>query len=706
VNGISTDSVFYHGASLFQLPQPEIEHKNNSLRFQFAALSYDDPSANLYQVKLYGFDADWSNWSNEKKKDYTSLPAGDYTFRVRAKNVYEHLSREGIFSFTILPPWYQTWWAFISYTFFAGIVMFAIVKSRVRHFENKTRELESIVAERTGVIREQAEKLLELNEMKSRFFANISHEFRTPLTLILGPLEERIARAKKKADKEEFSMMHRSGQRLLRLINELLDLSSLESGKMKLKASRGDFVTFLKGIVMSFASLAQQNKITLKREIPRHLESAEFSDIYFDPDKIEKIFSNLLSNAFKFTPEGGQVSVTVNSENRTSKIENEPRKIVEIQVIDTGIGIPADRLPHIFDRFYQVDGTSTKEQEGTGIGLALTKELVVLHHGSLNVESEEGHGTTFIVLLPVGKKHLNKEEIAADTSDIRASESSIQHQEPSIKNQESSIEHQESSIKNPGTSIQKPVSSSEDIILIVDDHPDVCNYIRKQLETNYQIIEAQDGQQGVDTAIKTIPDLVISDVMMPKLDGNQLCEALKTNVKTSHIPIILLTAKAGEEDKLAGLKTGADDYLTKPFSAKELQVRVRNLIAQRRKLRARFVREGILQPREVAVTSMDEEFLHRLMNEIEEQLAEEDFGVEQLSLKVNMSARQLHRKVHALTARSPVELIRTVRLQRARQLLEQKTGSISEIAYQVGFSNLSYFARMFKEAFGKLPSEI
>ena len=338
-------------------------------------------------------------------------------------------------------------------------------------------------------------------------------------------------------------MMHRSGQRLLRLINELLDLSSLESGKMKLKASRGDFVTFLKGIVMSFASLAEQNKITLKREIPRHFESAgEFSDIYFDGDKIEKIFSNLLSNAFKFTREGWQVSVVVtppvaSQHPPQAEIKNPisggdlgvVSSHIQITVSDTGIGIPADRLPYIFDRFYQADGTTT-QQEGTGIGLALTKELVDLHHGSLNVESEEGHGTTFIVLLPVGKEHLSKEEITADTSDIIAWESSIQHQESSIK-------HKESSIKPPGTSVQKPESSNEDIILIVDDHPDVCNYIRKQLETNYQIVEAQDGQQGVDAAIETIPDLVISDVMMPKLDGNQLCEALKTNVKTSHIPV-------------------------------------------------------------------------------------------------------------------------------------------------------------------------
>ena len=711
VNGISTDSVFYHGASLFQLPQPEIEHKNNSLRFQFAALSYDDPSANLYQVKLYGFDADWSNWSNEKKKDYTSLPAGDYTFRVRAKNVYEHLSREGIFSFTILPPWYQTWWAFIFYAFFAATIVFAIVKSRVRHFEKKTRELETIVAERTCVIREQAEKLQELDKVKSRFFANISHEFRTPLTLILGPLEDRIAKARKKADKDEFGMMHRSANRLLRLVNQLLDLSRLESAKMKLTASRGDFQVFLKRIVLSFASLAEQKKITLQFKPCKDLKPSHgLPEVYFDADKIEKIFMNLLSNALKFTREGGNVTVSVSVHNSTlnpfpkkdseashlwepiqsSSAENGSHigtgAAIQVTVQDTGVGIPEDRLPRIFDRFYQVDDTSTRIREGTGIGLALAKELVALHHGEIAVESQVGKGTTFKVTLPLGRAHLGEDEIDA---------------RPSLETPKNVRAAKEVS---PPALV--PGDDNATVILIVEDNADMRRYIREHLQTDYQILEAGDGREGLGIALEVIPDLVISDIMMPELDGQQLCKELKTDEKTSHIPVILLTAKAGEESKLAGLETGTDDYLTKPFNARELRTRVRNLIEQRRRLRKRFLREGILQPREVAVTSVDEAFLHKIMSEVEANLADEDFGVEALSLRVSMSTRQLHRKILALTERTPVELIRSVRLQRSHQLLVQQAGTVSEIAYQVGFTNLSYFARMFKEAFGKLPSEI
>ncbi|MFB3041509.1 MAG: ATP-binding protein, partial [Candidatus Poribacteria bacterium] len=708
VRGIAADSVFYHGASFSEPPYPEIEHKNNSLRFEFAAASYDDVSANLYQFKLEGFDQNWSNWTNETKKDYTGLPAGDYTFRVRARNVYDHQSSEGKFSFTILPPWYQTWWAYLFYALAASGLLALIVKGRVRHLEKKTKELEAVVSARTtqiveqkNKIEEQAEKLREADKMKSRFFANISHEFRTPLTLILGPLEERISKARKKADKEELSMMYRSAHRVLQLINQLLDLSRLESGKMKLNAGRGDFSAFLKGIVMSFASLAEQKKITLKIEIPkietpRHFKSAgEFSEVYFDPDKIEKIFYNLLSNAFKFTPAGGEIRVRVQVPGTlevelpgTSKVPGS----LEVTIKDTGIGIPADRLPHIFNRFYQVDGSTTREHEGTGIGLALTKELVELHHGNIEVESKKGHGTTITVRLPIGKEYLNEEEIVSDTSDIKQPATSIQ--QPA------------SSIKEPATSIQQPASSSEDIILIVDDHPDVRKYIRKHLESEYQVIEAKDGSDGVAAATETIPDLVISDVMMPKMDGYQLCKALKTNEKTSHIPVILLTAKAGESDKLEGLEIGADDYLSKPFNSKELHARVHNLIEVRRQLRERFRREGLLQPREVEITSVEEAFLQKLMSVIEKNLAEEDFNPEALSNQLHMGLRQLQRKIRALTEQTPSDFIRTIRLQRAKQMLEQGAGTVSEIAYQVGFNDLSYFSKSFRKEFGRLPSEV
>jgi DNA-binding response OmpR family regulator/nitrogen-specific signal transduction histidine kinase len=567
----------------------------------------------------------------------------------------------------------------------------------------------------------EAQKLQEVDHLKSRFFANISHEFRTPLTLILGPLEDVIAKVRDKAVKEELRMMERNAARLLRLINQLLDLSRLESGRMALHASRGDFIAFLKGIVMSFASLAEQQKITLRFETGAALANGLPLAIYFDRDKIEKIFYNLLSNAFKFTPEGGEVSVQLSvTSNQLQHNQLITDHWLLITVKDTGIGIPAGELPRIFDRFYQVDSASTREYEGSGLGLALTKELAEQHYGEIEAHSEEGMGSEFIVRLPLGKEHLQPEEIVEE-----AEPSSVSSEQLPVVSEQfatTSIESERSGEPDPGlrraslagqpatpmgvASDQQQATSDQPIILVVDDHPDVRNYIRKHLEPDYHVTEAKDGQEGVDVAREAVPDLVISDVMMPRLDGYQLCAALKTNEKTSHIPVILLTAKAGEENKLAGLEIGADDYLIKPFSAKELQARAKNLIALRRKLREHLRREGLLRPHEVAVPSVEEVFLRKLMQVTEQHLGDEGFDLEALRRELNMEQKQLYRKIKALTGQTPTEFIRTIRLRHAKQLLEQHAGTVSEIAFQVGFNNLSYFSKCFREEFGQLPSEL
>ncbi|MCZ6819452.1 MAG: hybrid sensor histidine kinase/response regulator transcription factor, partial [Calditrichaeota bacterium] len=692
---ISSDSVFYSGSGLSSFPRSEMNYGDNSLRFEFAALSYDDVSANRYQVKLDGFDADWSAWTNETKKDYTSLSAGDYTFRARARNIYGHQSSEGRFALTVLPPWYQGLWAYGVYLFVCVSLVYGVVRLRVRQLTKKTEQLEAVVAERTTKLQEQAVKLKELDVMKSRFFANISHEFRTPLTLILGPIEDMLEKTKQHKTKEKLQLVQRSARRLQRLINQLLDLSRLETGKMQLQAYRGDFVEFLRSLVLAFASLAESKSMDLEFEVgpTKPCEGSKpsqgFVDMYFDRDKIEKIFSNLLSNALKFTPVGGKVAVKVTAVTATPPAEADR---IEIMVQDTGPGIPADRLPFIFDRFYQVDATSTREREGTGIGLALVKELVELHHGQIGVESRGGEGTTFKVTLPLGKAHLRDEEMASSAPQPETA--SLYHQ-PGVESE-----------ANTPPSPSPDFDEDATVVLVVEDHADVRRYIRGHLQSDYRIVEADDGREGVRVALEVIPDLVISDVMMPKLDGYELCETLKTDEKTSHIPVILLTARAGEEDKLTGLDTGADDYLVKPFNARELQARVRNLIEQRRKLRQRFIREGMLKPREIDAQSLDDVFLQKLMSNMEERMADENFSVEELSQKMNMGPRHLHRKVRALTNKSPVELIRLVRLQRARQLLAQNAGTVSEIAYQVGFTNLSHFSKIFKEEFGKLPSEM
>ena len=686
------DSLIYGGTPSTHSTYPSLSYKENSLRFEYAATSYDGPASKLYQYKLDEFDRDWSPWTTEAKKDYTNISEGSYTFRVRAQNVYGLVGQETAFAFKILPPLHRTWFAYLFYVILGIGVVATILNRRVRHLEKKNLALETIVAERTAKISEQAEKLKTLDQMKSRFFANISHEFRTPLTLILGPIEKRLSDAQNKEDKEELSMMHRSAKRALGLINQMLDLSRLEAGKMNLQVHRGDICFFTKGIVMSFASLAQEKNITFQTSIDCESQQREYS--FFDSDKVEKMLSNLLSNAFKFTPEGGRVSVEMEVEHlkvNTSARSDLPN-YVYVTVKNTGTGIPADRLPYIFDRFYQGDDSPTRLHGGVGIGLALTKELVERHYGTIEVQSNPNI-TTFSIRLPIGRTHFSENEIVerltnsplADTSHLADANTSF-----------STLSH--------GT--QEPIQDDETIVLIVDDHADVRTYIHSCLTDGYTVIEAVDGKDGVKRATDVIPDIVISDVMMPEMDGYELCSMLKTDERTSHIPVILLTAKAGLEDKISGLKTGADDYLVKPFNAKELQIRVHNLIEQRQKLRGRFMREGMLRPKELDVVSVDDAFLHRLMETIETHIADENFGVEELNVSMGMGARQLYRKIRALTGRSPVKFIRLIRLQRARQLLEKKSGNVSEVAFQVGFSSLSYFSKTFKEEFGKLPSEI
>jgi DNA-binding response OmpR family regulator len=487
--------------------------------------------------------------------------------------------------------------------------------------------------------------------MKSRFFANISHEFRTPLTLILGPLKKLLAGDFPGDPKEQFRLMLRNGQRLLLLINQLLDLSKLDAGGMSLEARPQNLVSVVKYIVLSFSSLAERNHITLKFMAPN-----ESIRVYLDRDKLEKITVNLLSNAFKFTPEGGEVevAVAVGSEKQPPITATaSATEFVQISVRDSGIGIPAERLPHIFDRFYQVDSSHTREQEGTGIGLALTKELVELHGGDIHVRSELGRGSTFVVRLPLGKEHLRENEIVKEIPE--ADDGS-----PDDVTRQIEFEETPDTEAIAGREEETPTEKESPIILIVEDHRDMRTYIREMLDKDHRVIEAGDGAQGFEKAVDSIPDLIISDVMMPGMDGFELCHKLKTDERTSHIPVILLTARASGASKVEGLETGADDYITKPFDASELRARVKNLIEQRRKLRERFSREVTLQPGDIAITSMDEQFLHRAIEVIEEHIADANFSLDEFTRKVGMSRMQLHRKLRALTDQSATDVFQNI----------------------------------------------
>ena len=531
----------------------------------------------------------------------------------------------------------------------------------------QNEQLEQTVLERTGQLQQQTAKLQELDTIKSRFFTNLTHEFRTPLTLILGPAEQVLAQTAEPQTRQQVSLIQRNGGRLLRLINQLLDLSKLEAGKMALSTAAGDLVGLVHGTLQSFESLAHQKGIILK------LTAVQQQLImYVDRDKLEKILYNLLSNALKFTPAGGTVSVSL--------IVNDPvpEGWIELRVQDTGAGIPAAKQPYIFDRFYQADASATREQEGTGIGLALTKELVDLHGGTLHLSSQEGVGTLVTVCLPM----------RAASSVEAVTEQPIQPDQ----------------FMNPATEVAAE-SEGAPLVLIIEDNDDVRAFIRSSLGEGYRIIEAPNGEIGIQLAQQQVPDLVITDLMMPKMDGYAVCASLKRDERTSHIPVIMLTARVDLESKLEGLETGADAYLAKPFSQRELLAHLTNLIALRRQLQQRYTLHSGWPTNYPTLPSMEQVFLDRVRATIEDHLDDEQYSVERLSNDVGLSRTQLHRKLKVLTNEAPGDLIRLLRLQRAHDLLSAHVGSISEVAYQVGFGNPANFSTSFSRHFGYPPSD-
>jgi DNA-binding response OmpR family regulator/anti-sigma regulatory factor (Ser/Thr protein kinase) len=436
-------------------------------------------------------------------------------------------------------------------------------------------------------------------------------------------------------------------------------------------------------LVLSFASYAERKRITLR------FNSVENEIvIYLDRDKVEKIFTNILSNAFKFTPEGGMVEVSVNKED----------KQINVIVSDTGIGIQKEKISKVFDRFYQVDGSHTREQEGTGIGLSLTKELVELHKGKIEVESEEGKGTIVTISLPLGKEHLKPDEIYEPDKDKISFET-----KESIYFEETKTDL---SADNTGKFDLSSITQTENpLLLIVEDNADVRNYIKDNLKKDYRVVEAVDGEDGWNKSLENLPDLIISDVMMPKMDGFKLCEKLKTDERTSHIPVILLTAKASKEDKLEGYETGADEYLMKPFEPDELRTRIRNLIEQRKRLHEHFRKQGVFELNQTRITSVDKKFLQKAFERITDHISDSSFSVELLVEELAISRSVLHRKILSLTGETPGELIRRIRLKKAADLIKQRFGNLSEIALEVGFSNPAHFSESFKKQFGVTPSQ-
>ncbi len=529
----------------------------------------------------------------------------------------------------------------------------------------------------------ETEKWRELDELKSRFFADISHEFRTPLTLILGPIEHLIAGTREGSPVGDYRLIRRNAHRLLRLINDLLDLSRLEAKSMKLHVAEGDIALTLRMVAESFQLWSEQHGIALRwTSVPHALHG------YFDRDKVETVLSNLLSNALKFTPRDGTVTVAL----ALREADPEPGRWVSVNVADSGRGIPAGKVANLFDRYYQVEDAD--RQTGSGLGLALSKGLIELHHGAIAVTSSEDRGSVFEVHFPIDRASYLSEELAEDMAPVGSANPATP---------EPISQFSESPGPSPPRSTESPALP---LMLIVEDDPDMRRYLCDNLKQSFRILEASDGDIALATARDTLPDVVISDVSMPVMDGLQLCRHLKEDERTSHIPFVLLTASAGQEGKLRGLESGADDYLTKPFDWKELETRVHNLVEGRRRLREGFRQAFLLTSSATAAPSMDESFLMKVKSSIERSMGDEAFNVEDLAKDVAMSYSQLHRKLTALVNQSPNQLIRSMRLHRARELLERGAGTISEIAYTVGFGSPAYLTKCFREQFGTVPSEV
>jgi DNA-binding response OmpR family regulator len=466
-------------------------------------------------------------------------------------------------------------------------------------------------------------------------------------------------------------MIHRNARRLLNLVNQLLDFRRLEVQEVKLNESEGDIVAFVKEAVHSFTDLSEK----------KHIEFSFYSDIStldtkFDKDKLEKILFNLLSNAFKFTPQQGRVEVNMNLLEKSE----EQTKWIAIRVKDSGIGIPADKLDKIFDRFFQNELPASMVNQGSGIGLSITKEFVKLHGGIITVESEVNAGSCFTVLIPVVQIHS-----AATHPDIDKVIESLERESDEL------ITIEQSAHKKP-------------LLLLVEDNEDFRVYLKDNLKITYQIIEAQNGRDGLEQALKYLPDLIVSDIMMPEMDGIELCKKVKADRTISHTPVILLTARTNEEQKMEGFEIGADDYITKPFNFDILQSRIKNLIHQREIFHKDFRKLIEVKASDIKITSMDERLIQNAIKFVEQNISDADFSVEDLSHELGMSRVHLYKKLLSLTGKAPLEFIRTIRLQRASQLLEKSQLTISEVAYKVGFNSPKYFAKYFKEEFGMLPS--
>lgn len=655
----------------------ELKYNEGYISLSFVALNFQNPERVKYSYKMYGLDDNFVNSGNSRVANYSNLEPGNYIFELMASvdGQWKNANKTSI-SITVLSPPWKTWWAYFIY-----IVIFIVaLRFSVKYYTNKVRE----------------EKEQELDQMKLLFFINVSHEFRTPLTLIMNPVDKILSSFNNPEEvKSSALIIQRSSRRLLHLVNQLLDLRKMDLGKTPLEIIRMDAVRFSKDVFVLFEDLVKSKGLRF------HFESNK-KEIFgmFDPDKIDKILTNLLSNAIKFTDKGGEITLTLNEteRNKTELIygfikRSKTERVLQITVADTGIGLKKKELKEIFQRFFHPDTTKT----GTGIGLNYIKSLIELHKGDISVQSKHKVGTKFIVQIPADLVADNKKIITSSKIDrYSVDKNSIvsAEYELAISNEED----EEIVIENE--------SGARQVVLIVEDNKELRNHLKNELRNHFKVKEAANGKIGLEKVKKFYPDIIISDIMMPEMDGFELCRRIKNDLETSHIPVILLTARSLEEDRIEGYETGADEYLSKPFNINVLKARVNNLLEARKRAKERFATIGsILPSSDITTNLMDEKFLDKTTKTVMDNISDPDFSLEDIIKEIGIGRSQFYRKISSITGQNPSNFIRTVRLKYASEILLSKKFSVKEVTHMCGFNSSAYFTKTFKELFGVTPTQ-
>ncbi|MFL9484345.1 two-component regulator propeller domain-containing protein [Chitinophagaceae bacterium LWZ2-11] len=650
-------------ASLSYLEEINLKYKEDVFTIEFASTGFMHGKDEKYAYMMEGFNTDWLYTTGSKHSaTYTNLAPGHYIFKVKSLGSNGTWSEVKILKVNIQPPFWRTTIAYIIYLLLIAASLWIIRKITLERIHMRYE-----VAQQ----KKEVERVHEMEQVKTKFFTNVSHEFRTPLSLILAPLDKLIDNETNTEKKQQLNLVQRNAGRLQNLVNQLLDFRKMEVGEVKMFMSIGDIVSYCKDIADSFTDISEKKKIAFTFS-----SNVDELEIYFDRDKIEKILFNLISNAFKYTFDYGKVSLKLIY---NPPQENEADGTLAMEVADSGIGIPADKHEMIFERFYQTEVPASMMNQGMGIGLAITKEFVKSHGGIISVKSEVDKGTCFTVLLPARKIcNAPPDKISTVTA------SSEEMDEPVL---------------------EEKVPANRKTILLVEDNEDLRFYLKDNLRKIYNVEEAVNGQEGWEKVKALNPDLIVSDIMMPVMDGIEMSRKIKSEIHSAHIPIILLTAMGGEEKQLEGYQIGVNDYIKKPFVFDILASRIKNLIAQQKLLQKKFHKQIEVNPSEVTVTSIDEKFLKDALEIVEKHIDDSEFSVEDFSKAIFMNRVTLYRKIQSLTGKTPTEFIRSIRLKRAAQLLQKSGMSIAAIAWEVGFGNPKKFAKQFKEEFEVTPSQ-